>query len=143
MILKNTDNRYIIEVGNTQTIDGVTDVIRERQTGSYYEKGGKKYIMYKSFEEGVATSSVIIVADGAVTIKRNGSVKSNMTLDVRRKTASPYFTPYGVLTIDIETEQIVSDLDSNGGTLRLKYVLIIQGEKYYNDMIINVIGDKR
>ena len=143
MILKNTDNRYIIDVRNTQTIDGVTDVIRERNNGSYYEKGGKKYIMYKSEEEGVVTSSVIIVSDGAVTIKRNGSVKSNMTLDIMRKTASPYFTPYGVLSIDVKTEQIISDLDSDGGMLRLKYVLIIQGEKYYNDMIINVIGDKR
>ena len=143
MILKNTDNRYIIEVRNTQTIDGVTDVICEKQYGSYHEKGGKKYIMYKSEEEGVVTSSVIIVSDGAVTIKRNGSVRSNMTLDVRRKTISPYFMPYGVLTIEVETEQIISDLDNSGGTLQLKYVLIIQGEKYYNDMIINVIGDKR
>ena len=143
MILKNTDNRYIIEVRNTQTIDGVTDVITERQIGSYYEKGGKKYIMYKSAEDGAVTSSVIIVADGSVTIKRNGSVKSNMTLDVSRKTTSPYFMPYGTLTIDVETEQIVSDLGSSGGTLRLKYILIIQGEKYYNDMIINVNGDKR
>ena len=143
MTLKNTDNRYIIEVRNTQTIDGVRDVITERQTGSYYEKGGKKYIMYKSAEEGAVTSSVIIVEDGAVTIKRSGSVRSNMTLDARRRTTSPYYTPYGVLTIDVDTEIIVSDLDSSGGTLRLKYVLIIQGEKYYNDMIINVIGDKR
>ena len=143
MILKNTDNRYIIEIRNTQTIDGVTDVICERQSGSYYEKGEKRYIMYKSEEEGAVTSSLIIVGDGAVTIKRNGSVRSNMTLDVRRNTASPYFTPYGVLTIDVETEQIISDMDSNGGSLRLKYTLIIQGEKYYNDMIINVIGDKR
>ena len=143
MILKNTDNRYIIEVRNTQTIDGVTDVITEQQQGSYYEKGGKKYIMYKSCEEGVITSSIIIVSDGAVTIKRNGAARSNMTLDVTRKTTSPYFTPYGVIGLDIETEQIISDLDSNGGTLRLKYVLTIQGERYYNDMIINVIGDKR
>ena len=139
MILKNTDNGYIIEVRNTQTIDGVTDMIYERGKGSYNEKGSKKYIMYKTEEEGVVTSSVIIVSDGAVTIKRSGGARSNMTLDVRRKTASPYYTPYGVLMIDTETEQIVSDLDGDGGTLRLKYVLTIQGEKYYNDMIIKVI----
>ena len=143
MTLKNTDNKYIIDVRNTQIIDGVKDVICERQQGSYYEKGEKKYIMYKSEEEGTVTSSVIIVSDGVVTIKRNGNVRSNMTLDVMKKTTSPYFMPYGVLTLDVETEMIVSNLDSNGGTLRLKYVLIIQGEKYYNDMIINVIGDKR
>ena len=139
MILKNTDNGYIIEVRNTQTIDGVKDVICESSRGSYYEKGGKKYIMYKSEEDGIVTSSVIIVTDGAVTIKRNGSARSNMMLDVRRKTVSPYYMPYGFMTIDVETEQIVSDLDNRGGTLRLKYVLTIQGEKYYNDMTIKVI----
>ena len=143
MTLKNTDNRYIIEVKNTQTIDGVKDEIAERQIGSYYEKGEKKYIMYKSLTEGSVTTSTIIVADGAVTIKRMGDVRSNMTFDARRKTTSPYFTQYGVLTIDIKTDLIASNLDSNGGTLRLKYTLTIQGEKYYNDMIINVIGDKR
>ena len=143
MTLKNTDNRYIIEIRNTQTIDGVTDVIQERQVGSYYEKGEKKYIMYKSVEDGAVTSSLIIVSDGSVTIKRDGNVRSNMTLDVRRKTVSPYYMPYGVWTIDVETEQIISNLGSDGGALRLKYTLIIQGEKYYNDMIIKVIGDKR
>ena len=143
MTLKNTDNQYIIEVKNTQTIDGVKDEITERQTGKYYEKGEKKYIMYKTLAEGALTSSTIIISDGAVTIKRTGNVRSNMTLDVRRKTTSQYFTPYGMLTIDIKTERIVSALDSSGGTLKLKYTLIIQGEKYYNDMIINVIGDKR
>ena len=143
MTLKSTDNRYIIEVRNTQTIDGIKDEISERRTGSYYEKGGKKYIMYKSEEEGAVTLSLIIVADGAVTIKRTGNVKSAMMLDVMKRTTSPYFTPYGVLTIDIDTDSIISNLDSGGGTLRLKYTLIIQGEKYYNDMTIKVIEDRR
>ena len=143
MTLKNTDNDYIIEVINTQTIDGSSDVIEERARGKYYERGGRKYILYKTFSEGVINSSVIIAADGSVTIKRSGGAKSNMVLDVRRETSSPYYTPYGTLLISAVTDSIISSLGADGGELKLKYTLIIQGEKYHNNMVIKVIGDKR
>ena len=143
MILKNTDNTYIIEVRNTQTIDGITDVITERASGKYYERGMKKYIMYQSEEEGVISSSTIIVDDGSVTVKRTGAAKSTIVLDVMKKTSSLYITPYGGITMHAETDKIISDLGKEGGRLRLCYTLTIQNEKYYNDMIINVNGDKR
>ena len=143
MTLKNTDNCYIIEVRNTQTIDGVQDVIEEKAAGRYYERGEKKYIIYETAVEGGTVTSSVIVADGAVTIRRSGDVKSNMTFDIRRKTMSPYYTPYGALMISAETDMIASALDSAGGSLRIKYTLTIQGEKYYNDMMIKVIGDRK
>ena len=141
MTLKNTKNTYIIDVRNVQTIDKATDVITERANGQYYERGDKKYILYKSSDEGAEYSSSVIVSSGAVTIKRSGGVKSNMSLELGKRTSCVYHTPYGKINMEIETERIVSDLSHNGGTLRLKYTLIMQDEKYYNDMTIRVIGD--
>ncbi len=143
MTLKNTDNDYIIEVKNTQTIDGGSDVIEETARGGYYERDGKKYIVYDTPCEGGVVTTNVIVKNGCVTIRRSGGAQSRMMLDVRRKTRSPYFTPYGVWTIEAETERIISTLGAWGGELKLKYTLTIQGGRYHNDMIIKVIGDKR
>ena len=66
MTLKNTDI-YDITIYNRQIIDGRTDVIEEKNTGRYFLKNNKAYIMY---ENGGVSSTVI--ADGdTVKIKRN------------------------------------------------------------------------
>ncbi len=143
MILKNTDNDYIIEIRNIQTIDGTENVIEERLRGKYRRKGAKRYIIYDTpCEDGVITFS-LIVSDENVTIRRSGAAWSVLVLDARGKTTASYGTPYGAWRIDAETEKIISALGDEGGELRLKYILTIQGGKYCNDMIIKVIGDKR
>ena len=49
-----------------------------------------------------------------------------------------YHLPYGTVPMEIETQRIVSKLDENGGTIELVYTLMVQGEKYFNDMKITV-----
>lgn len=141
MILKNTDNTYIIDVKNIQTIDGRTEEISETARGKYYERGGKKYILYKSSHEGENYSSTVIADVNEVTIRRTGGVKSHMVFNTSKKTSSVYYMPYGNINIEIETNKLLDELTENGGTLKIVYTLVIDGERYYNDMTIKVIGD--
>ncbi len=141
MTLKNTDKTYIIKVINAQTIDSVTDTIEQSAKGSYYEKGDKKYILYKTEENNIITSTIIIIENGTVIIRRKGEIESNMHFVRGETTTSSYILPYGKMIIHINTEAINDSLNIYGGELSLKYELLIQGEKYYNDMKIKLIGE--
>lgn len=137
--MKNTDNEYRIIVSNKQTIDNETDTVEEIAYGSYCEKGGKQYILYKTENDGDKISSVIKLDQNGITIKRSGSINSSMVYRVGEKKNFLYEIPYGKIEMEIETHRIISNLDKTGGTIELVYTLSVQGEKYFNDMKITVI----
>lgn len=138
MTLKNTDI-YDITISNHQTIDDDTDVIEEKNTGSYCIKNGKAYIIYKSADNGSEISSTVIVSDDGIKIKRRGAVNADMIYKKNVKTSFMYRIPYGAMEMEIETLRIVNALGENGGDLRIIYTLAVQGEKYYNNMKITVV----
>lgn len=137
MTLKNIDN-YDITICNNQKIDNDTDIIEEKCMGSFRMKNGKSYIMYKSVQEENETSVTVIVSEDCVKIRRTGAVNSEMVYRTDRKTEFMYNLPYGSMSIDIETELIKAELCDDGGEIRLVYVLIIQNERYCNDLKITV-----
>lgn len=139
LTLKNTDNSYKITVVNRQTIDGKTDTIEETACGSYYEKNGKQYIIYKAVNEGGTISSMIKIDGEEMVIKRSGEVSSSMTYRADRKSRFMYNLPYGSLEMEIDTQRLVTRLGERGGTVELMYTLTVQGEKYFNDMKITVV----
>lgn len=138
MTLKNTDI-YDITICNHQTIDDDTDVIEEKNTGSYCIKNGKTYIIYKSVSDSSETSSTVIISDDMIKIKRKGAVDSEMIYKKNTKTSFMYRLPFGSMEMELETLRIVNSLSENGGDLRIIYTLAVQGEKYYNDMKITVV----
>lgn len=139
MTLNNIDNEYRIIVRNKQTIDNATDTIEEIAYGSYHEKNGKHYIIYKTENDDDKISSMIKIDGEEVVIKRNGSINSVMTYKRGEKKRFLYDTPYGKIEMEIETHRIISDLSQTGGVIELIYTLYVQGEKYFNDMKITVI----
>ena len=138
--MKNTDNSYKIIVRNTQTIDGEKNIIEETAFGSYNEKNGKQYIMYRTeaTEESESVAVMLILDGTSLTIRRRGSTSSSMTYRAGHKYSFPYETPYGVIDMEMETDSLISYLSYSGGTITLKYTLTIQGETYLNDMKITV-----
>lgn len=136
--MKNTDKSYIIEVVNNQTADNETSSVTEKAAGSCYERGGKRYIMYKTVTDGETYSTVIIVNKDTVSVKRKGFTESNMQYDMSRETISHFITPYGSFPMRIKTRSISYDFDENGGILELNYISVMQDQEYINQMTIKV-----
>lgn len=139
MVEINTGNEYRIIVKNKQTIDGRTETIEEIAYGNYYEKNGKQYILYKTENDDDKTSSMIKVDKDTIQIKRSGSVNSLMVYKAGENRKFMYEIPYGTIEMELETEKIISMLEEKGGEIRLLYTLSVQGEKYFNDMVITVV----
>lgn len=127
------ENNSKIKVINHQTIDGDTDIIEEGGRGIFSSRGNKHYIMY-DVKTDDADSRVTIIAEGRkVRIKRSGSHSSDMVYDTSKKTEFKYNTPYGILDMEIDTEHICNELNTESKKLRLKYTLTMQGQRTYND----------
>lgn len=71
--------------------------------------------------EGTKTS--FSVKPDAVTITRNGTVNMQMLFEEGRKNYFVYNTPYGNMTMGLDTQSIFSRLGENGGQLEVKYVI--------------------
>ena len=127
---------FKIRTKNRQTIDGEHDTVEECAEGRVCLKGGKKYIIYKVKTENGENSVIITVSDGRVTVKRSGAVSSSMVFDRNRKTQTVYRMPYGNLNMEITTDKIVDAMTEDGGRLRIVYTMMMQGQKFCNDIEI-------
>lgn len=82
------------------------------------------------FEGSVTTLDVY--GQDKVIMERKGSAQSQLIIEKNKKHFCRYGTPYGNFTIGVDTSEIKSDLDENGGKLRFCYVL---------DMNSSFLGD--
>ncbi len=72
------------------------------------------------------TLTTIQVEPRRVTLQRVGAVNSQMVFEEGRRHLSMYNTPYGALSIGVNTRKMRSSLDSRGGDVTIYYALEIE-----------------
>ena len=91
--------------------------------GEYSMEKGVAILRYQESEltglEG--TTTTFRVKDGTVTLTREGTVASQMVFSEGQKHYFAYDTPYGSVTMGVDTSSILSGLQKNGGRLEIKY----------------------
>ena len=73
--------------------------------------------------EGTVTK--LHIKDGQVTLLREGSINSQMVFEEGRRHLSMYETPYGALSIGVNTKRMRSTLSEAGGDLEIDYAIEI------------------
>ena len=71
------------------------------------------------------TQTTIQVEPESVTILREGEVNSQMVFQEGRRHLSLYNTPYGALTMGVNTLKMKVDLDETGGSIEIDYAIEI------------------
>ena len=61
-----------------------------------------------------------------VILRRVGSVNSQMVFEEGRQHTSLYETPYGELSVDIQTSALRHNLSERGGLLEIKYSIAVE-----------------
>ena len=69
------------------------------------------------------TQTTIQVAPGSVSILREGQVNSQMVFEEGRRHLTMYNTPYGAMSIGVNTRKMKVDLDETGGSIEIDYAL--------------------
>ena len=71
------------------------------------------------------TTTRVHVHDGRVTLLREGNINSQMVFEEGIRHLSMYETPYGALSIGINTRRMRSTLGEAGGDLEIDYAIEI------------------
>lgn len=77
-------------------------------TGEYFYKNNKHYILYEEVMEGETktTKNRIKIAPGMMELTKSGVVNVHMVFEEKKKNITHYYTPYGSLTMGIDTKQV-------------------------------------
>ena len=71
------------------------------------------------------TLTTLQVEPDCITLMRMGEFNSQMVFQPGRRHFSMYDTPYGALSIGVNTKKMRADLDENGGEIEIDYAIEI------------------
>ena len=71
------------------------------------------------------TTTKLHIDGGRVTLLREGNINSQMVFEEGRRHLSMYETPYGALSIGVNTKRLRSTLCETGGDLEIDYAIEI------------------
>ena len=118
----------LIKVRGEQYFDDIDPDSTELTTDGVMELTEDGMIL--SYEEteltGMAgTTTTFTVAGPRVVLTRSGSVNSQMVFEEGKQHTSLYETPFGELSIDIQTSRLLHNLTERGGLMEIKYSIAV------------------
>ena len=119
----------LIKVRGEQYFDDIDPDSTELTTDGTMELTEDGMIL--SYEEteltGMAgTTTTFTVAGPRVVLTRSGSVNSQMVFEEGKQHTSLYETPFGELSIDIQTSRLLHNLTERGGIMEIKYSIAVE-----------------
>ena len=72
------------------------------------------------------TTTTFEVCGGRVTLTRSGAVNSQMVFEEGRQHTSLYETPFGELSVDIQTGRLRHNLTERGGIMEIQYSIAVE-----------------
>lgn len=72
------------------------------------------------------TTTTFDVNGSKVTLTRTGTVNSQMVFEEGRQHTSLYETPFGEMTVDIQTSRLRHNLNERGGVMDIKYSIAVE-----------------
>lgn len=123
------DKSVIISIKGKQSYEDVEDETIELVTEGLLNKEGEgEYTL--SYQESELTGlegtlTTFQVEPGCITLLRMGEVNSQMVFQPGRRHFSLYETPYGALSVGINTRKMRANLDERGGEIEIDYAIEI------------------
>jgi len=117
-VIISINSLFSFEEGEEQQREFTTD-------GYYFYEDEVGCLSYEETEvtglEGTRTS--LFVMPDQVVVDREGTVTSRMVFKEGLKSAFQYATPFGNATMGINTRRITRNMDGNGGSVEIDYVV--------------------
>lgn len=119
----------LLSIRGEQYFDGVDPDATELMTEGTLElsEEGLTLRYHESALTGMeGTVTTFAVKGPRVTLTRSGSVNSQMVFEEGRQHTSLYETPYGELSVDIQTSRLRHNLTERGGVMEIKYSIAVE-----------------
>ena len=105
--------------------DGMDDDIETVQQGQYFFRSGSHFLLYDEYLEDFRepVKSVIRIRGRELTLTRRGPMNVQMNFAQGKKTLTRYQTPYGVMTIGLDTDRVECQVSESGLSIEVDYAL--------------------
>lgn len=122
----------ILSIRGAQSSEpGQEDVMELVTQGFLREEEGIFTLSYQESEltglEG--TTTTFLIEKDCITLRREGTLTSEMIFQVGQKHHSLYQTPYGSIMLGVNTQKAQADLDQSGGKLSIRYIMEIENQR--------------
>ena len=119
----------LLSIRGEQYFDGIDPDATELMTeGSMVLTGDGMVLTYEESQltgmEG--TTTTLEVKGPRVILTRSGTVNSQMVFEEGRQHTSLYETPFGELSVDIQTSCLRHNLTERGGLMEIKYSIAVE-----------------
>lgn len=117
-------NNAVILIKGEQVIDGEHDVTEIDVTGDLSETdGGLKLEFWEYLDDKEKVHTEIVIDGDTVTMKKDGSVETEMIFEKGVRHNGEYVTPVGALSVGVNTNDVVIDIEDGSGKILLEYDL--------------------
>ena len=118
----------IISIKGTQKYENADQDVIELVTEGRLEREGGSYTL--SYQESELTGldgtlTTFQIEPERVTLLRVGEYNSQMVFEEGRRHMAMYNTPYGAMTVGVNTRHLLAELDDQGGDIEIDYAIEI------------------
>ena len=120
------EKEVVISIKGMQKYEGMSpDVIELVTEGRMAREGASYTLSYQESElTGLEGTLTTILVDGdQVTLMRMGEFNSQLVFQEGRRHLSLYNTPYGAMTIGVNTRHLLAELTDQGGDIEVDYAI--------------------
>ena len=120
------EKEVVISIKGMQKYEGMPPDVVELVTEGRMARDGSSYTL--SYQEseltGLEGTLTTILVDGEqVTLMRMGEFNSQLVFQEGRRHLSLYNTPYGAMTIGVNTRHLLAELTDQGGDIEVDYAI--------------------
>ncbi len=120
------EKNVLISIKGLQRYDGAPPDLVALVTEGRLTRTGQGYLL--SYQESELTGlegtlTTIQVEEERVTLMREGEFNSQMIFQEGRRHLSMYNTPYGAMSIGVNTRRLSARLDDRGGDIQIDYAV--------------------
>lgn len=119
--------------------NGVQEPVEVLNTGQYYFKNGKHYVMYDEPTEGFdkPTHNIIKFNAQKLEVMKHGLIDVHMVFEENKKNLSMYQTPLGIMDMGIATTRVSLTACDTQILMLVEYALELNGE-YVGDCTVEI-----
>ena len=122
------EKEVTISIKGMQKYENAEPDTIELVTGGRLERDGESFTL--SYQESAVTGmdgtlTTFQIEPERVTLLRVGEYTSQMVFQEGRRHMSMYNTPYGTMSIGVNTRRMRSDLSASGGSIEIDYAIEI------------------
>ena len=121
-------NEVRIHITGIQRNEEAEELVESAAFGDFDTIAGKYYLKYEELsEEGGITKTIIRISDHTIEVMKHGDAESKMIFCPGKLTETDYATPYGNLSMSLNTSLASYELTEEGICARIEYTLSLNG----------------